>query len=187
MGIAIFLGLVVLAALVFVLLGIVIYNQLVRLRQMVAEGWSGIDVQLKKRTNLVPNLVETVKGYMTHEKDLLEKVTELRSQSLNTNDPQVKGPVEGALGRALANIMAVAEQYPDLKANQNFLDLQNKLSQIENDIEMARRYYNGTVRNLNIKVETFPSNIVARKYGFEQAPFFKIEDPQDRQTPSVDF
>ena len=187
MGIAIFLGLVVLAALVVVLLGIVIYNQLVRLRQMVAEGWSGIDVQLKKRANLVPNLVETVKGYMTHERDLLEKVTELRSQSLNTNDPQAKGPVEGALGRALANIMAVAEQYPDLKANQNFLDLQNKLSQIENDIEMARRYYNGTVRNLNIKVDTFPSNIVAQKYGFEQAPFFKIEDSRDRQTPSVDF
>ena len=180
MSIAIFLGLVLIAAIAVVLLGIVLYNQLVRSRQMVAEGWSGIDVQLKKRANLVPNLVETVK-------DLLEKVTELRSQSLQATDPVQKGAVEGALGRTLANILAVAEQYPDLKANENFLDLQTKLNQIENDIEMARRYYNGTVRNLNIKVDAFPSSIVARKYGFEKATFFKIEDPRDRETPAVDF
>jgi LemA protein len=187
MSIAIFLGLVLIAAIAVVLLAIVLYNQLVSLRQMVAEGWSGIDVQLKKRANLVLNLVETVKGYMTHERDLLEKVTELRSQSLQATDPVEKGAVEGALGRTLANILAVAEQYPDLKANENFLDLQTKLNQIENDIEMARRYYNGTVRNLNIKVDAFPSSIVARKYGFEKATFFKIEDPRDRETPAVDF
>jgi LemA protein len=170
-----------------VIVGITLYNQLVKLTQMVAEGWSGIDVQLKKRSNLIPNLVETVKGYLTHERDLLEKVTELRSQSMRTNDPAKQARIEGSLGRALANILAVAENYPDLKANTNFLDLQDELSAIENDIEMARRYYNGTVRNLNIKVESFPSNIVADKFGFKTAEFFELDDPQDREVPSVSF
>ena len=170
-----------------VLWGVVIYNQLVRSKNMVAEGWSGIDVQLKKRANLIPNLVETVKGYMGHEKALLEKVTELRSRSMQAADPAEKGPLEGAIGRSLANILAVAEQYPDLKADRNFRDLQKQISRIENDIEMARRYYNGTVRNLNIRVESFPGNIIARRFNFTPAEFFEIEDPKDRQTPQVQF
>ncbi len=169
------------------LFGVVIYNQLVRLKNMVAEGWSGIDVQLKKRTNLIPNLVETVKGYMGHERELLEKVTDLRSKSMRTTDPAKKAEVEGALTRSLAQILAVAEQYPDLKASQNFLDLQGQLAEIENDIEMARRYYNGTVRNLNIKVESFPSNFIAGMFQFTQAEFFEIEDQKDRQIPQVQF
>lgn len=169
------------------LFGVVIYNQLVRLKHMVAEGWSGIDVQLKKRTNLIPNLVEAVKGYMGHERELLEKVTALRAQSMNATNPAEKSSVEAALARSLAQIMAVAEQYPDLKANQNFLDLQAQLAQIENDIEMARRYYNGTVRNLNIKVESFPSTIVAQLFRFTKADFFEIEDEKDRQLPQVQF
>ena len=169
------------------LFGITFYNQLVKLKNMVAEGWSGIDVQLKKRANLIPNLVDTVKGYMTHERELLEKVTDLRARSTRTADPAEKGKLEGALTRSLAQIFAVAEQYPDLKANQNFLDLQGQLSDIENDIEMARRYYNGTVRNLNIKVESFPSNIVAGMFGFSTAEFFEIEDPSVRDTPAVKF
>ncbi len=183
---------IVLTVLVFLigmvlLWGVVIYNQLVKSKNMVAEGWSGIDVQLKKRANLIPNLVETVKGYMGHEKALLEKVTELRSRSMQASDPAQKGPLEGAIGRSLANILAVAEQYPDLKADQNFRDLQKQLSQIEGDIEMARRYYNGTVRNLNIRVESFPSNIIAGRFNFTRAEFFEIEDQGDRQTPQVQF
>ena len=179
---------VLLALIGFVLLlGVVIYNQLVRLRNMVSEGWSGIDVQLKKRANLIPNLVDTVKGYMIHERELLEKVTDLRARSTRTADPAEKGKLEGALTRSLAQIFAVAEQYPDLKANQNFLDLQGQLAEIESDIEMARRYYNGTARNLNIKVESFPSNIIAGMFGFSGAEFFEIDDPKARQIPTVQF
>ena len=172
---------------IVLLLGVLFYNQLVKLKNMVAEGWSGIDVQLKKRANLIPNLVDTVKGYMTHERELLEKVTNLRARSTRTADPAERGKLEGALTRSLAQIFAVAEQYPDLKANQNFLDLQGQLADIENDIEMARRYYNGTARNLNIKVESFPSNFVAGMFHFTQAEFFEIEDQKDRQIPQVKF
>lgn len=166
---------------------IAIYNKLVRLKNMVEEGWSGIDVQLKRRSNLIPNLVETVKGYMGHERDLLTKVTELRAQSMSAREVGEKGRLEGLLSRSLANIFAVAEGYPDLKANQNFLELQTELSAIEEQIQMARRYYNGTVRNLNIKVESFPSNIVAGMFNFIKAEFFEIEDPADRAVPKVAF
>ena len=173
-------GLIIVAA-------ITIYNQLVRLKNMVEEGWSGIDVQLKRRSNLIPNLVETVKGYMGHERDLLTKVTELRAQSMSAQEVTEKGRLEGLLSRSLANIFAVAEGYPDLKANQNFLELQTELSAIEEQIQMARRYYNGTVRNLNIKVESFPSNIIAGMFNFIKAEFFEIEDPADRAVPKVAF
>ncbi len=166
---------------------ILIYNKLVRLRNMVEEGWSGIDVQLKRRSNLIPNLVETVKGYMGHERDLLTKVTELRAQSMQAQQVGEKAHLEGLLSRSLANVFAVAEGYPDLKANQNFLDLQQQLSEIEEQIQLARRYYNGTVRNLNIQVESFPSNIVARHFNFTQAEFFEIEDETERAVPKVAF
>jgi LemA protein len=166
---------------------IAIYNGLVRLRNLVKEGWSGIDVQLKRRTNLIPNIIETVKGYMGHERDLLNEVTELRAKSMNAQELAEKGRLEGEISRSLANVFAVAEGYPDLKANQNFLDLQGQLSQIEGEIQMARRYYNGTVRNLNIRVESFPSNLVAGMFGFTQAEFFEIQDPADRAVPEVKF
>ena len=174
------------AGLVLLLL-IVLYNRLVRLRNMVREGWSGIDVQLKRRANLIPNLVETVKGYMGHERDLLEKVTRLRSQSLQTGNLGEKQRVESALTGGLARLFAVAEGYPELKANQNFQDLQSQLSEIEDQIQLARRYYNGTVRNLNIAIESFPGNLVAGWFAFQTAEFFEIEDPGDRSVPMVGF
>ena len=170
-----------------VLFVIFIYNKLVRLRNMVEEGWSGIDVQLKRRANLVPNRIETVKGYMVHERELLARVTELRTQSLKEHHVEKKGRLEGALSRSLANVFAVAEGYPDLKANRNFLKLQTELADIEDQIQMARRYYNGTVRNLNIQVETFPSNMVAKKFNFTRAEFFEIEDPAERAVPEMTF
>ena len=169
------------------LLLIVLYNRLVRLRNMVREGWSGIDVQLKRRANLIPNLVETVKGYMGHERDLLVKVTELRSRSMQTGDLSRRQQVESALTGGLARLFAVAEGYPDLKANQNFQDLQHQLSEIEDQIQLARRYYNGTVRNLNIAIESFPGNLVAGWFAFQTAGFFEIEAPGDRAVPKVGF
>ena len=182
-GLIIFLVVMVL----LVVWPIAIYNRLIRLRNLVKEGWSGIDVQLKRRANLVPNLIETVKGYMGHERELLSKVTELRAKSMGAREVGEKARLEGELSRSLANIFAVAEGYPDLKANQGFVDLQNQLSQIEEQIQMARRYYNGTVRNLNIQVESFPSNIVAGMFKFTEAEFFEIEDEGDRAVPEVKF
>lgn len=166
---------------------VILYNGLVRLRNLVREGWSGIDVQLKRRANLIPNLVEAVKGYMKHERDLLTQVTALRTESLNARDVQDKARLEAALSRSLANVLAVAEGYPQLKANENFLDLQSRLAAVEADIQLARRYYNGTVRDLNIKVESFPSNLVAAFFGFRQADFFEIEDQTQRRVPEVNF
>ena len=169
------------------LAAVLIYNKLVRLRNMVKEGWSGIDVQLKRRASLIPNLVEIVRGYMGHERGLLSEITELRSRSLETRKIGDKGPIETALSRSLNNLMAVAENYPDLKASHNFLALQKDLAEVEDQIQMARRYYNGTVRNLNIAVESFPSNIVARLFAFGQAEFFAIDEAEERQTPQVGF
>ncbi len=180
-------GIYVVATIVLlVIIGMtLIYNRLVRLRNMVREGWSGIDVQLMRRATLIPNLVETVKGYMVHERNLLAEIAELRSRSLRTEKVGEKGEIETALSRSLGSLMAVAEGYPDLKASQNFLELQRELSDIEDQIQMARRYYNGTVRNLNIAVESFPGNLVARLFTFRQAEFFAIDDDNDRQAPQV--
>jgi LemA protein len=169
------------------LLLVVLYNRLVRLRNMVREGWSGIEVQLKRRANLIPNLLETVKGYMGHERDLLEKVTELRSQSMHSTDFSQKQQAESALSGGLVRLFAVAEGYPELKANQNFQDLQKQLSDIEDQIQLARRYYNGTARNLNIAIETFPGNLVAGWFAFQTAPFFEIETPSERIVPKIAF
>ena len=177
---------VALVGLIFVAV-IAIYNKLVRVRNLVEEGWSGIDVQLKRRANLIPNLIEAVKGYMGHERDLLSKVTELRAQSMSASEVREKGRLEGLLSGSLADVFAVAEGYPDLKASQNFSELQADLSGIEEQIQLARRYYNGTVRNLNIQVESFPSNIIAGMFNFSKAEFFEIEDPSDRAVPKVKF
>ena len=164
-----------------------IYNKLVYNRNLVKEGWSGIETQLKRRSNLIPNLVEAVKGYIGHEKGVLEKVTEARSQTGRAATPAERGKAEGLLGQALANIFAVAEAYPELKANQNFMDLHNQLSSLEDEIQMARRYYNGTVRDFNVLIESFPSNVVAGAFGFVQAEFFEIENEADRAVPQVSF
>ncbi|MDD2904397.1 MAG: LemA family protein [Syntrophales bacterium] len=182
-------GLYILLALVVMALvaAISIYNRLVRNRQMVQEGWSGIDVQLKRRADLIPNLIEAVKGYMGHEKGVLEKVTELRAQSLQAASVGDKAKAEGALGAALANLFAVAENYPDLKASQNFIQLQQSLADIEEQIQLSRRYYNGAVRNLNILVASFPSNIIANMFQFAPAEYFEIEDAADRAVPKVAF
>ncbi len=177
------LGIIVIVVIWFVS----IYNGLVRLKNLVEEAWSGIDVQLKRRADLIPNLIETVKGYMTHERELLEKVTELRSKAMKAENVGEKARLEGELSRSLVNVLAVAEKYPDLKANQNFLDLQGQLAKIEDEIQMARRYYNGAARNLNIKIETFPSNIVANMFHFSKAEYFEIEDEADRKVPEVKF
>ncbi|MEZ5887488.1 MAG: LemA family protein [Paracoccaceae bacterium] len=181
----------ILAALVVLVVGYVIvtYNGLVRLRQMVQEAWSGIDVQLKRRADLIPNLIETVKGYAAHEKDALREVTEMRTraQAIPSDNIAGRAAAEGMLGQALGRLMAVAEAYPDLKANENFRDLQTQLSAIEGEIQMARRYYNGSTRDLNVKVESFPSNLIANQFGFSKAEYFELEDPADRALPKVSF
>lgn len=180
--------LIILAVLLtVVLLGVTQYNRLVRSRQMTQEGLSGIDVQLKRRADLIPNLIETVKGYMGHERQVLEKVTELRNQSLQAGSVAEKGQVEGMLTQALRTLFAVAENYPDLKASQNFMELQKSLADVEEQLQLSRRYYNGAARNLNILVESFPSNIVARMFGFSSVEYFELEDQADRAVPQVSF
>jgi len=168
---------------------IVIYNGLVKARQMVREAWSGIDVQLKRRADLIPNLLETVKGYASHEKETLAEVTEMRTraQGVPAGDVAGRAVAEGMLSQALGKLFAVAEAYPDLKANENFRDLQQSLDKMETEIQMARRYYNGAARDLNVKVESFPSNLVANTFKFEQADYFEIENDADRAVPKVDF
>lgn len=166
---------------------IAIYNRLVRTRQMANEAWSGIDVQLKRRSDLVPNLVETVKGYAAHERAVLEEVTELRgaARALPSDDVARRAQAEGALSAALGRLFALAENYPDLKASGNFLELQQQLSDLENEIQMARRYYNGAVRNLNVLVQSFPSNLIAGTFGFGQRDYFELSDATDRAVPEV--
>lgn len=168
---------------------VIIYNGLVKARQMVREAWSGIDVQLKRRADLIPNLLETVKGYASHEKDTLAEVTEMRTraQGVPAGDVAGRAAAEGMLSQALGKLFAVAEAYPDLKANENFRDLQQSLDKMETEIQMARRYYNGAARDLNVKVESFPSNLVANTFKFEQADYFEIENDADRAVPKVDF
>jgi LemA protein len=174
------------AIILIVVLGVVLtYNRLVKLRNMVKEGWSDIDVQLKRRAELIPNLVETVKGYAGHERNLLTEIVYLRSRSLQAQGIGEKGEIETALSRSLGRLMAVVEGYPDLKAGRNFLELQKELVDIEDQIQMARRYYNGTVRNLNTAVESFPSNIVAKLFTFVQAEFFALDDADERQAPQI--
>ena len=169
--------------------GIVIYNALVKSRQMVREGWSGISVQLQRRSDLIPNLLETVKGYMGHEKEVLENVTALRTraQAIGDDHPAERAGVESLLGAALGRLMAVAEAYPDLKASANFKDFQDALEETEDKLQLARRYYNGAVRAFNTMVEQFPSNLVAGQFRFAQAEYFEMEDPADRAAPQVSF
>ncbi len=180
--------LVLLAFVVLVALYAVgIYNKLVKLKNLVAEAWSGIDVQLKKRYDLIPNLVETVKGYATHEKETFESVTRARAAAQQATTVEGQQAAEKALGGALVNLMAVAERYPELKANTNFLELQNMLSTVEGDLEKARRYYNGNVREQNTLIESFPSNVIANAFGFAKSVFFELDNPAEKVAPSVKF
>jgi LemA protein len=168
---------------------IVAYNGLVRQRQLAQEGWSGIDVQLKRRADLIPNLLEAVKGYMAHERETLEAVTNARAGAVAAGNgtPEQRAQAEGALSQALGKFFAVAEAYPDLKASQNFQQFQAELANTENELQLARRYYNGTARDLNTAVESFPSSILANIFHFAKVQFFEIDNPADRAVPTVKF
>ena len=177
--------LIVIAALLGVIIMFVIgsYNGLVTLRNRVEEAWSDITVQLKRRTDLIPNLVNSVKGYATHEKEVFEKVTEARSAIINAQGAADTAKAENMMEGALKSLFAVAEAYPELKANQNFLQLQQELVDTEDKIQAARRFYNGGVRDLNTKIQTFPANIVAGMFGFQAKEFFDVEDRASVENP----
>ena len=171
-----------------VLYVVAVYNGLVRLRNRVSEAWSDIDVQLKRRYDLIPNLVSTVKGYAAHESGVFQKVTEARANAMQAGSTQAKAQAENMLSETLKSLFAVAEAYPDLKANQNFLELQRELSDTENKIQAARRFYNSVVTELNIKVETFPTNLLAGMFGFAKKEFFGLDaTPEQRENVKVNF
>ena len=186
MALWIVLGVVAVVVIVLIFIVIGMYNGLVRARLRVREAWSGIDVQLKRRTDLVPNLVETVKGYASHEREVLENVTRARSMLQQAGTPGQAAEANNMLTQTLRSLFAVAENYPDLKANQNFLDLQNELSDIEEKIAYARQFYNTNTLSYNEKVHTFPTLIFANMFNFEPAEFFEVEEA-DRAVPQVSF
>lgn len=180
-----FLGLIIVTALLaFIFVGI--YNRMIRMRNLVDEGWSGIDVQLKRRSNLVINIVETVKGYASHEKEVFSSVTEARSRVAQAGTVAERASAENVLTGALKTLFAVAENYPELKANQNFLQLQQTLSDLENEIQMARRYYNGSVRDYNNTIQVFPNSIIASMFNFDRREYFEAEE-EAREVPRVSF
>jgi LemA protein len=177
--------LIVILIIIVVLIAAVvtIYNKLVRLRNTVKSSWSDIDVQCKKRFDLVPNLVETVKGYATHEKTVFEKVTQARAMAMQAHSPAEMAKAENMIRDTLKSLFAVAEAYPELKANANFMQLQTQLQELENNIENARRYYNAVVRDFNILIESFPSNLIASMFNFKQADLFQLEAPEAERKP----
>jgi LemA protein len=183
MGFWLFLGLVALV----VVFAIGLYNRLVGLRNSAESAWSDVDVQLKRRWDLVPNLVETVKGYASHEQQTFAQVTEMRSRAMAESEPAAKADAEQGLTRALRGLFAVAEAYPELKASENFRSLQNDLGEIEGAIQNARRYYNAVVRDLNTSCETFPSVLVANAFGFTKRDYFELDDEAERSAPAVSF
>ena len=163
------------------------YNKLVGLRQRSEEAWSDIDVQLKRRTDLIPNLVETVKGYAAHERGTLDAVVRARGAAMTAQTPDTRAQAESALTSALRQLFALAEAYPDLKANQNFAQLQTSLGEIENAIQDSRRYYNAVVRDFNTTIDTVPTNVIASMFRFAKRQYFELESQQDRQAPRVAF
>jgi LemA protein len=183
MALIIILVLIVLAAII--LIGM--YNSLVQLRVRADSAWSDIDVQLKRRHDLIPNLVETVKGYAAHEKGTFENIAKFRSQAIEATTPADKAQAENQLTGALKSLFAVAENYPELKASEQFTGLQTSLNSIEDNIQNARRYYNAVIRDYNTRVQSFPANIVAGMFGFQTKQFFEVESPQDRQNVQVKF
>ncbi|MBD3248027.1 LemA family protein [Candidatus Falkowbacteria bacterium] len=181
---------IILAVIVIAVLYVIgVYNGLIRLKNRTDEAWSDIDVQLKRRYDLIPNLVNTVKGYAEHEKDTLERVINARNRAMSVSgdDSKAKSEAENQLTGALKSIFALSESYPDLKANQNFLELQRELSDTENKIQAARRFYNGNVRDLNTKIQIFPSNIIANMLGFKNREFFEVENEEERKNVDVSF
>jgi LemA protein len=181
------IGIVVVVIVVWV---IGAYNGLVKLRNRTDEAWSDIDVQLKRRYDLIPNLVSTVKGYAKHEEKTLTKVIEARNMAMaaqKKGDVKATGEAENVLSGALKSIFALAESYPDLKANQNFLELQRDLTDTEDKVQASRRFYNGNVRDMNTKIETFPTNLIAGMFNFKKREFFEIEREEEREAPKVSF
>lgn len=178
---------VIIVVAILLVVFISIYNSLVKLRNTSEQAWSDIDVQLKRRYNLIPNLVETVKGYASHEKLTFERVVEARGEAMQSSSPAEKSRAENVLESTLKSLFALAENYPQLKANENFLELQAELSRIEEQIQLARRYYNAVVRDLNNKIETIPSNIVANIFGFKRKEYFELPAAEEREAPRVSF
>ncbi|MCX6808098.1 MAG: LemA family protein [Candidatus Berkelbacteria bacterium] len=172
---------------VLVLIGIAIYNSLVRLNVRTDEAWSDIDVQLKRRYDLIPNLVETVKGYAKHEKSTFEMVTEARADSISAKSIPDKAKAENQLEGALKSVFAIAEAYPELKANENFAQLQSDLTDTEDKIQASRRFYNANVRDLNIAIMTFPTSVLAGWFGFKKRDLFELDDAAEKQAVKVDF
>ncbi|MDP2703889.1 MAG: LemA family protein [bacterium] len=190
LGITTGLWVVVGVAAVVLLWIIAVFNGFVRLRNRVEEAWSDIEVQLKRRTDLIPNIVETVKGYASHEKKVFDDVTEARTRVMNAEqkgDVKQVGQAENMLSGALKTLFAVAENYPDLKANVNFLDLQRELADTENKVQAARRFYNTNVRDLNTKIESFPDNVIAGMFNFKKREFFDIDEKVEGKPVSIKF
>ena len=181
------LGSIGIAAIVLLMFFIIIYNKLIRIKNLVSEAWSGIDVQLKRRYDVIPNLVATVKGYSEHESNVLTKVTQLRTIAMGAHSAEEKIKAETALTSSLKSLFAVAENYPELKANQNFIHLQKDLSTIEEQLQLARRYYNAVAREYNNSIQTFPNNLVANFLNYKSQPFFEINNETERQAPKVSF
>lgn len=181
--------LMILAAIVLLVLIYVAstYNRLVRLRTHADEAWSGISVQLKKRHDLIPNLVETVKGFAAHERETFESVTQARTAAMQAGSVEEQAVAESNLNRTLGRLFAISEAYPELRSNQNFLHLQGELTVIESDLEKSRRYYNGAVRNKNIAVESFPSNMIANIFNFTKSEFFELDSDAERAVPKITF
>ena len=179
---------IILAIIIIAVLWVIaIFNSLVTLKNRAKEAWADIDVQLKRRYDLIPNLVETVKGYATHEKELFENVTKARTAAMSAQGVQAKGDAENMLSSTLKSLFAVSENYPDLKASTNFLELQRELTDTEDKIQASRRFYNTNVRDLNIKIESFPDNILANAFGFKQMELFETASDAERQPASVKF
>jgi len=179
---------IVLAVIALAILYVVlVYNGMIRARNMVDEGWSGIDVQLKRRHDLIPNLVESVKGYAAHERDVLQAVTDARVNAMSAAGPAAAGAAEGVLGQALGRLLAVAEAYPQLRATENFQKLQAELANTEDQIAAARRIYNGNVQSYNTRIQVFPNSLIAGMGGFTSREFFEIDDAADREPVTVDF
>lgn len=170
-----------------VLWAVAIFNGLVTLKNRAKESWSDIDVQLKRRYDLIPNLVETVKGYAAHERELFEKVTQARANAMGAQGVQAKAEAENMLSSTLKSLFAVSENYPDLKASVNFLELQRELTDTEDKVQAARRFYNTNIRDLNIKIESFPANILANTFGFKQMELFQTANDAERQPVNVKF
>ena len=180
--------LIILAVVVVIALAIAgIYNSVIQLKNKVDEGWSDIETQLKRRYDLIPNMVESVKGYAKHESKTFEAVTQARNMAMSANTPEDKIKAENALTGTLKTLFAVAESYPELKANQNFMDLQATLKEVEEKLQLSRRYYNATVRDFNTKIEIFPNNLIAGMFHFVRRNFFEIDNPEERNNVKVSF